>query len=103
LNNFIYIIITNIVQTIEKKDNKVIKKVNNLYDNLNAEKQPKDPRNNLKTVEKNIRPISNLNLNIDRLKKPLIIFKPFNLGVKIPENALYIVIKNSIYVYSKDL
>ncbi len=87
----------------EKKDNKAIEKVDNLRNNLNIEEQLKDLRNDLKTTKRSIRSISNPNLDIDRLKKPPIIFKPSNLKVKIPKNAFYIVIKNGIYIYSKDL
>ncbi len=87
----------------EKKDNKAAKKINNLHDDLNTKEQPKDPYGNLGTVEKNIRFIFDLDLDIDCLRKSLIAFKPFNLGVKIFENVFCIVTKNGIYVYSKDL
>jgi len=99
LNDSIYAITTNVVQTTEKKNNKTIEKVNDLHSNLNIEEQPKDLRNDLETTKRNIEPILNPDFNIDRLKKPLIIFKPSNLKVKIFENAFCIVIKNSIYVY----
>ena len=87
----------------EKKDNKVIKKVNNLYNDLNIKEQSKDLRNNFKTTERSIKPISDSDFDIDHLKKLLIVFKPFNLRMKILENAFYIVIKSSIYIYSRDL
>ncbi len=102
MNNSIYAIIINVVQTTEKKNNKVIKKVDNLYNDFNIEKQPKDPRNNLRTTKKNIELIPDPNFNIDRLRKPPITFKLSNLKVKISENAFCIVTKNSIYIYLKD-
>ncbi len=80
-----------------------MKKVDNLRDDLNIEKQPKDLYNDLRTTEKNIKPIPDPDFDIDRLRKPPIIFKFFNLGIKIPENVFCIVIKNGIYIYSKDL
>ncbi len=103
MNDFVYIIIANVVQTIEKKDNKVAEKVDNLYNDLNIEKQPKDLYNDLRTTERNIELISNLDFDIDRLKKFFIVFKSFNLRVKIPENIFYIIMKNDIYIYLKDL
>ncbi len=87
----------------EKKDNKVAKKVNNLYNDFNIEEQSKDPYNDLRIIERSIRFILDLNFDIDRLRKPFIAFKPFNLKIKIFENALCIVTKNGIYIYSKDL
>jgi hypothetical protein len=87
----------------EKEDNKVAEKVGNLCDDLGAEEQPKNLYSNLGAVEKSIRPILDLNLDDNPLEKPSIISKPSNLGVKIPENALYIVIKSGIYIYSRDL
>ncbi len=87
----------------EKKDNKAIKKVNNLRNDFNVEKQPKDPYDNLKTIKRNIGFIPDPDFNIDRLKKPLIAFKPSNLGIKIFKNVFCIITKNSIYIYLKDL
>ncbi len=103
LNDSIYTIITNIIQTIERKDNKVIEKVGDLRDDLNIEEQLKDLRGNLGITKGNIRLIPNPDFNIDRLEKLLITSKPFNLEMKILKNAFYIVMKNSIYIYSKDL
>ncbi len=37
LNDFVYIIIANVVQTTERKDNKVVEKVGDLRDDLNIE------------------------------------------------------------------
>ncbi len=87
----------------EKKDNKVVEKVNNLYNDLNIEEQPKDLRNDLRIIKRNIRLISDPDLDIDRLRKPFITFKSFNLRMKISKNAFYIVTKNDIYIYLKDL
>jgi len=88
---------------IKKKDNKVIKKIDNLRNNLNIKEQSKDLYNNLGILEGSIGFISDLNLNIDRLKKPFIVFKPFNLKMKISKNVFYIVMKNNIYIYLKNL
>ncbi len=87
----------------EKKNNKVIEKADNLYNNLNIEKQSKDLYNNLKTTKENIGLILNPDFNIDRLKKSFIVFKLSNLRIKILENIFYIITKNGIYIYSKDL
>ncbi len=103
LNDSIYTIIVNVIQTTEKKDNKVAEKTDNLRNDFNVEKQPKDPRDDLRTIERNIGFIPDSDFNIDRLEKSPIAFKPSNLRIKILENALYIVTKNGIYVYSKDL
>jgi len=103
LNNFVYIIIINVAQTMEKKDNKVIEKVDDLYNDLNTKKQPKDLRSNLGIVEGNTRSILDPNFNIDHLKKFSIVLKLFNLRIKIFKNVFYIIIKNSIYIYLKDL
>ncbi len=103
LNNSIYTIITNVIQTIEKKDNKAIEKTDDPCNDFNTEEQPKDPHGDLGTTEGNIKPIPDLDFDIDHLGKPPIIFKSFNLGIKILENALCIVTKNGIYIYSKDL
>src|SRR6266566_6014369 len=65
LNDSIYIIITNIIQTTEKKDNKVAEKTNDPRSNLNIKKQLKDPRNNLKITKKNIGLIPDPDLDID--------------------------------------
>ncbi len=102
LNDSIYTIIANIVQTIKKKDNKAVEKTGDLRDDLNVEKQPKDPHNNLGIIKRNTGLIPNPDFNIDHLKKPPIAFKPSNLRVKIFENVFYIITKNGIYVYSKD-
>src|SRR6266699_2073387 len=86
----------------ETKDNNVAEKVDNLCDNLGIEEQPKDPRGNLEAIENDIGPIPDPNLDDDPLEKPSIAFKPSNLGMKIPENAFYIVMKSGIYIYLKD-
>ena len=103
LSDSIYAIIANVIQTTERKDNKAVEKVGDPCGNLNVEEQPKDPRDNLRIIKRSIGPILNLDLDIDRLRKSFIVFKSSNLGVKIPENAFYIVTKNDIYIYSKDL
>src|SRR6266699_4713426 len=87
----------------ERKDNRVMEKVDNLRDDFNVEEQLKDLCGNLRIVERSIGFILDPDFDIYRLEKFLIVFKLFNLGVKIPENAFYIIIKNGIYVYSKDL
>ena len=87
----------------EKEDNKVVEKINDLYNDFNIKKQFKDFRNDLGIVKKNIEPILEPDFNIDPLKKSSIAFKPFNLKIKIFENVFYIVIKTGIYIYSKDL
>ncbi len=87
----------------ERKDNKVAEKVDDLCSDFSVEEQSKDPRGDLGTVEGSIGFISDSDFDIDRLGKSPIAFKPFNLGVKISENVFYIVIKNGIYIYSKDL
>ncbi|SRR6266699_1233937 len=86
----------------ETKDNNVTEKVGNPRGDLGTEEQPKDPRGDLKTTERDIRSIPDLDFDDDPPRKPLIALKPFNLGIKIPENALYIVIKSGIYIYSRD-
>ena len=103
MNDSIYAITTNVVQTTEKKNNKTIEKVNDLHSNLNIEEQPKDSHNNLKTIEKNTRPIPKPDFDIDPPRKPPIVLKLFNLRMKISENILCIIIKTSIYIYLKDL
>jgi len=103
LSNSIYIIIINVVQTKEIKDDKVIKKVDDPRNDLNIKEQSKDPRGDLETVEKNIGPILDPNLDSNLLKKPPIAFKLFNIRIKIFKNAFYIVTKTNIYIFSKDL
>ncbi len=87
----------------ETKDNNVAKKTNDLRNDLDVEKQPKDPRDDLEVVKRGIGPISDPNFDDDLLEKSSIVFKPFNLRIKIPENIFYIVIKSGIHIYSKDL
>ncbi len=86
----------------EKKDNKVIEKVDNLCNDLNIKEQPKDLRDDLGTIKKSIKLIPDPDFDIDRLRKPFIAFKPSNLGMKIFKNVFYIVTKNDIYIYLKD-
>ncbi len=86
----------------EKKDNKVVEKVDDLYGDLSIEEQSKDLCDDFRIIEGNIGFILDPDLDIDRLGKSPIAFKPSNLGVKIFENVFYIVTKNSIYIYSKD-
>ncbi len=87
----------------ERKDNKIIKKIDNLCNDFNVKEQPKDPCDNLRTIKRSIEFIPDLDLDIDCLRKSFIVFKLFNLRIKIFENVFCIVIKNGIYVYSKDL
>jgi hypothetical protein len=85
----------------EREDNKAVEKVGDLYSDLGTKEQSKDSCSNLRVVERNIGLISDPDLDNDLLKKLSIAFKPFNLGVKILENAFYIVIKSDIHIYSK--
>ncbi len=87
----------------ETKDNNVIEKVDDLYNDLGVEEQPKDPCGDLGAIERDIGPISDPDLDNDLLRKLFIAFKSFNLRMKIPENAFCIVIKSGIYIYLKDL
>jgi|SRR6266699_3115030 len=103
LNDSVYTIITNVIQTTKRENNKVIKKVDDLRDNFNVKKQSKDLYNNLKTTKKNIEPILKPDFDINLLKKSSITFKSFNLKMKISKNVFYIVTKANIYIYSKDL
>ena len=80
-----------------------MEKVDNLCGDLGIEEQPKDLRSDFKAIKRGIRSISNPDLDNDLPGKLSIVFKPFNLRMKIPENVLYIVIKSGIYIYSKDL
>jgi len=86
----------------ERKDNKVVEKVDDLRNDLNIEEQLKDLYSDLGIIEKSIGFIPDPDFDIDRLRKPFITFKSFNLKIKISKNIFYIVIKNGIYIYSKD-
>ncbi len=86
----------------ETKDNNVAEKVGDLRGDLGVEEQSKDLCNDLGVVEGGIGPIPDPNFDDDPLGKSSITFKPFNLGIKIPENVLYIVMKSGIHIYSGD-
>jgi len=86
----------------ETKDNNATEKAGDLRGDLGAEEQPKDPRGDLGAAEGGIGPIPDPDLDDDPLGKPFIVFKPSNLGMKIPENALCIVMKSGIYIYLGD-
>ena len=103
LNDSVYAIIVNVVQTTEKEDNKVVEKAGDLRSDLNIKEQPKDLCSDFGAAKRNIRPISDPDLNDDPLEKLSIVSKPSNLGVKIPKNVPYIVIKSNIYIYLGDL
>ncbi len=85
------------------KDDNATEKVDNLRDDLDIKEQFKDLRNDFRIIEENIESILDSDFSIDLLKKPLITFKHFNLGMKILENAFCIIMKAGIYIYSKDL
>ncbi len=84
------------------KNNNVAKKTNDLRDNLGVEEQLKDLCDDLGAVEGGIRPIPDPDFDDNLLGKLSIVFKPSNLRMKILENAFYIVIKSSIYIYLGD-